>query len=512
MTITRETKLCDNLRLFQKILDAIPCAVILIDGDNLILFWNRSAEKIFGYDNAEVKGKDICDFIIPPENKEVYCAWIRQIKSTHKGEFINKTIRVDAVDKNKNEIPVDLCISPIFLNDNLYIVGTLKKAADQQKIREELEKVVARYQSIIELTHQLAWTTDAQGLVVEDIPYWRAFTGQKYEDILGAGWSDALHPEDKKRTMEIWKKAINEKTDYEVEYRVKRFDEVYRWFLARGIPVLRDDGSIREWVGTCIDITDRKMLAEEKIKQLEEISHSKTEFVSLASHQLQTPLVAIRWLVELILREKSLPEKVCQNVQDIHRSIRNLSMMIDMLLNVSRIEMGRIGVFSRPFNATEAIQTIISDFKPIAAQKNIGMTLEKGEGKFLIVSDENLFRHILNSLLSNALDYTGHGGEIKISLKMKRPNFLIGVRDNGVGIPEKEQEKLFEKFFRASNAKKVKPDGNGLGLYITKEAVKLLGGKIWFESQEGRGSAFFVELPLTSKNNGDGMTLSTKKY
>ena len=126
-----------------------------------------------------------------------------------------------------------------------------------------------RYRSFIEVTGELGWTTNADGEVVEDIPSFRNFTGQTYEEVKGWGWSKALHPDDLERTKRVWKEANRTKSKYEIEYRLRRHDGVYRYFLARGVPVLKEDGNIREWVGTCIDITERKK-AEEALREEEQ--------------------------------------------------------------------------------------------------------------------------------------------------------------------------------------------------------------------------------------------------
>lgn len=157
------------------------------------------------------------------------------------------------------------------------------ESATHYKMEEALRRSESRYRSYIELTGQLAWTTNAKGEVEEDIPSWRRFTGQSYEEVAGTGWSKVLHPDDIKRTLKVWHKAVATKHPYEIEYRVRRFDGVYRHFLVRGVPVYAEDGSIREWVGTCIDISARKKTETELAKhaaRLETLNRSlQEEFV-----------------------------------------------------------------------------------------------------------------------------------------------------------------------------------------------------------------------------------------
>lgn len=143
------------------------------------------------------------------------------------------------------------------------MLGIVQDITERKEAEEALRASVERYRSYIEVTGQLGWTTRANGEVEKDIPTWRQFTGQSVEDVRGWGWSRALHPDDRERTEQSWKNAVKARRTYEVEYRVRRHDGIYRQFLARSVPVIEDDGSIREWVGTCIDVTERKQAERE---------------------------------------------------------------------------------------------------------------------------------------------------------------------------------------------------------------------------------------------------------
>ena len=154
-------------------------------------------------------------------------------------------------------------VSNVYLVDHQKVIQcNIRDITERKKAEEKLRAREERYRSYIEVTGQLAWTTNTDGEVVEDIPVWRKFTGQSEEETKGAGWAKALHPDDVKHTMEVWNNAVATKSAYEVEYRIRRYDGAYRHFLARGVPVVKDDGSIQEWVGTCIDITERKQIED----------------------------------------------------------------------------------------------------------------------------------------------------------------------------------------------------------------------------------------------------------
>jgi diguanylate cyclase (GGDEF)-like protein/PAS domain S-box-containing protein len=174
----------------------------------------------------------------------------------------------------------------------LHYEGSLEDIT-QRKMAEEASRIISnRYRSYIELTEQLGWVTNAAGEVEEDIPSWRNYTGQAEEEVKGAGWSKALHPDDVGRTLEIWKKAVATKSPYETEYRIRRFDGIYRHFIARGVPVLnKADGTIQEWVGTCIDITERKRMEENLMimSMTDPLTglYNRRGFITLADQQLK---------------------------------------------------------------------------------------------------------------------------------------------------------------------------------------------------------------------------------
>lgn len=229
------------------------------------------------------------------------------------------------------------------------------------------------------------------------------------------------------------------------------------------------------------------------------IDEAKTEFISLASHQLRTPISAIRWLSELLAKKEKLNMGVKQYVKDIHFSALRLERLIELFLNVSRVESGGVSVLPEPLEIVEFINEYLNETRIISGKKNISIFFKDHPDKLDAMTDRNMIEFILDNLVSNAIDYTMPGGRIEVVLAKKENDALLTVRDNGVGIPEKEQMHILEKFIRASNAPSMQTDATGLGLYIVSEIVRLLDGKVWFESEVGKGSVFFVSFPLTAK-------------
>jgi len=230
-----------------------------------------------------------------------------------------------------------------------------------------------------------------------------------------------------------------------------------------------------------------------------ELDRVKNEFISIASHQLRTPLTGIQWVVERFTKKEQLTPKGKEYLEDIHSSAKHLTELVDLMLNLSRIEDGRVGITLETLEVVSFIKGFLEETIPLQDKKGLKIVFEDHPAELIIQGDRGALRNIIQSLISNAIEYTPAGGNITVAAEKNDDNFLIKIRDTGIGIPRAEQSRIFEKFVRASNAKLYKTDGTGIGLYIAERSVNRLGGKIWFESEENRGSTFYVTLPLIAK-------------
>ncbi len=229
-----------------------------------------------------------------------------------------------------------------------------------------------------------------------------------------------------------------------------------------------------------------------------EVDQAKTEFVSLASHQLRTPLSTINWYSEMLLEGDAgkLTDEQVKYVDEIYRGNQRMVALVGDLLNVSRIDLGTFMVDPEPTNIIEMAQKIVQDMEPRIFKQKIDFREEYGKNMPLIQVDHKLMRMVIDNLASNAVKYTPEKGKVTLSIKREKDQIHIRVQDSGYGIPEKQQNRIFSKLFRADNVKSKDTEGTGLGLYITKSIVDFAGGKIWFESAENRGTTFHVMLPL----------------
>ena len=237
-----------------------------------------------------------------------------------------------------------------------------------------------------------------------------------------------------------------------------------------------------------------------------EIDQAKTEFVSLASHQLKTPLSAINWYSEMVLEEEVGPlnEKQKEYLKNLYDANRRMVELVNSLLNVSRIDLGAFAVEPAPTDFSAVADEVLTELKPQIGLKKLRLDKEYDKQVPSINADPKLLRIIFQNLLSNAVKYTAPNGVIGLALKKEGDNVLIRVTDTGYGIPAADQGKIFTKLFRADNVRDKEAEGTGLGLYIVKAVVEAGGGRIWFDSLEGRGTSFFITLPLVGMKKKAG--------
>ena len=247
------------------------------------------------------------------------------------------------------------------------------------------------------------------------------------------------------------------------------------------------------------DKTIGLMIVLHDITRGKEIERLKTEFVSIAAHQLRTPLSAIKWTLRMILDGDvgKLSQEQIDFLDKGYRSNERMIALVDDLLNVARIEEGRFVCNTSPYSLEEILEEIISGSSEIIQKKNIKLSFEKPKGPSpkVKVDKEKIILAIQN-LLDNAIRFSEPGGNVTISVKYDKINAEIMIKDVGIGIPVSQHDRIFSKFFRAENAVKSETEGTGFGLFICKNIIDAHHGKIWFESEENKGSTFWFTLPI----------------
>jgi signal transduction histidine kinase len=254
------------------------------------------------------------------------------------------------------------------------------------------------------------------------------------------------------------------------------------------------------------------------ITKEKEIDKVKTEFISLASHQLRTPLTSIGWYVEMLQSGDAgvLNDKQKKFLSEVYTGNKRMVELVNSLLNVSRMELGTFVVEPEPTDIALLARSVADEQKLQIEEKKLKLSAKYAKDLPLFSADPKLLRMVAQNLLSNAVEYTPDKGKVGFDIwlakkgdevggkKVKEDSIVIIVSDTGYGIPAAQQEKIFTKLFRADNVREKDTDGTGLGLYIVKAIVDHSGGEIWFESEENKGTTFYVTLPLTGMKKKEG--------
>jgi PAS domain S-box-containing protein len=236
-----------------------------------------------------------------------------------------------------------------------------------------------------------------------------------------------------------------------------------------------------------------------------EVDRMKTEFISLASHQLRTPLVATKWISEILQEEsQGLNPEIKQYITSIHEANEHMIDLVDALLNISRIESGRIIIDPKPTSLPDLVKSVISEVAVMSKEKDIQISVSSEENLPTIQLDPKLMRHVYMNLLTNSIKYSPDHSHITVSLYRKDTDIISEVKDEGYGIPKNVTDRVFQKFFRAENIAKKVTEGTGLGLYLVKLIVDAAEGKIWFETEENKGTRFWFSLPINGMSPKKG--------
>jgi len=297
-------------------------------------------------------------------------------------------------------------------------------------------------------------------------------------------WS-LIHPEDRVRVEKALNDHLEAGKPFSVEYRIKDGKGQYLNVADRATVIRNQKGDPVRLIGAVTDITERK-----RAEQM------KTDFVSFVTHQLRTPLSGVKWMLELAMDSIENPEDLRSFISDARTSTDRLIRLVNDLLDSSRLERGKLQLALRSMDLPELTRDIVNEITPLVVEKAQSVSIEAIEGMPKVSADPQLLRQAILNLISNAVKYTPVGGRIDIRIDREENKALWTVADTGIGIPRSDIAKLFEKFYRASNAVAVETEGTGLGLYLVRLIVERLGGNVSCESREGVGSKFQVSLPV----------------
>jgi PAS domain S-box-containing protein len=495
-----EKNLRESEERFEMLFNKAPLGYQSLDINGYFIEVNQQWLDILGYARNEVIGKWFGDFLTPTYRN----GFIERFPIFKKNGYVHSEFEMMRKSGEVIFIAFDGKIGYNSVGEFIQTHCILQDITEKIKAEELLREQEQQYRNLANTGAALIWKSGADKRCNYFNEPWLNFTGRTLEQEMGNGWTEGIHPDDFDLCLETYLTAFDKQVAFEMEYRLRHFTGEYRIILDMGSPNFNSKGKFLGYIGHCFDITERKKGELELIaakERAEESDRLKSAFLANMSHEIRTPMNSIMGFASLLPEEDSR-ELMVQYANIIVRNSEQLVHIIDDIVLYSRLQAKILNIHTRCFNVNGLLNDMIQSFNLPEYQNGVELVLgSKVDGSIEITADYEKLRQIFMNLISNAFKYT-HQGKITIGFEVKDNQSVFYVKDTGIGIPEGETEKVFDRFFRGSNTRKESVPGTGLGLSIVKELVELLGGEIWIESDPdghrgGKGSTFFFTVGST---------------
>jgi two-component system, cell cycle sensor histidine kinase and response regulator CckA len=496
-----EESLRKNEAQLQLISDTVPTLISYIDNQLNCLFVNKTCLEWFNLTKDEMVGKQMVEIL----GENAYSNIVHEIKRVLKGESFSiereSYLQGDSKYLRFHYVP-DFDETGKVSGFFSFVIDLTANKLAQEKLRKSEE----RFRSLVNSVAQIVWTTNAEGTLLTALtPKGSLLEGTDYNLI--NGWISNLHPEDKERAIEEITESLKTKSNYVSEYKLMHPDGTYHYYISRGTPIFENNGTVREWVGTLTDITDKK-LAEEKLRKSEEglLQAQKLESVGRLAggiaHDFNNMLTAINGYSDLTLRQLDKHSPLRHNIEEIKKAGERSAALTQQLLAFSRRQI----LQTKLLDLNNIISESIGMFKRLIGE-NIDIVSTLNPPHNFIKADPGQLSQMLLNLVVNSRDALPEGGTINIqtdkfyldedfinqhSIPKTGDYVRLIVSDNGIGINEQTLQQIFEPFFTTKEVGK----GTGLGLSTVYGIVNQLGGCILVDSSVGVGTSFKVYLPI----------------
>ncbi len=379
--------------------------------------------------------------------------------------------------------------------------GIAEDITERKRVEQAFREGEERFRALADATPVLIWGAGTDKLCNYFNKQWLDFTGRSAEEEMGDGWTQSVHPDDLDRCLQTYHQSFDARQPFTIEYRLKRQGDDYRWLLDTGVPRFTPDGTFYGYIGSCIDITDRKRVEEE----LRQSDRRKEEFLAVLSHELRNPLAPIQTAVDLLEHAGSSQAGSERPLAMIKRQVGSLKRLVDDLLDISRISRGKIELRKELVELAAVVAQAVDAVRPLFDDRQQKLHVSIPGESILLEADTTRLEQILFNLLINAARYTPRGGQIWLDVEQLEQKVVIRVRDTGIGIEPDLLPKVFDLFSQGERRVGQSHEGGGIGLSLAKNLVELHGGTITAHSLGADlGSQFVVKLPIAFRAQVEG--------
>lgn len=491
-------------------------AIAHVDWEGHWIDFNGVLPQITGYSREELLQMTFSDLTHPEDRGEDW-RLARKLLEDNSGTF---SIEKRYVRKTGESVWVHATVS--LLADSvgrpLNFISVIQDIDAGKKAMQALRESEDHYRFMVDSNPQMPWTADSKGIMTDFSDRWLALTALSREATRGQAWLDVLHPDDRKTMVVEWQRSVSTGEPYDIEHRARTKDGGYRWMRTRAVARKDGRGNIIRWYGSTEDIEHQKQIESELETLVQQrtaelhaanaaltiardqalaAAKTKSEFLANMSHEIRTPMNGVIGLTSLLL-ERQLDAEVLDMVKTICSSGETLLRVIDDILDLSRMDAGKLDIEKTPVDMGALCSDIVSLFQSHAQAKRIWLQCQAPPKKMpIVLADSVRIRQVFSNLITNGVKFTERGG-VTLSWDWIQVDHSVRaafvVRDTGTGIPAERAEAVFESFTQADGSTHRRFGGTGLGLTISKRIIDLMGGTIVLESEVGHGSQFTVSL------------------
>jgi PAS domain S-box-containing protein len=500
-----EEKLRDSESRYRVLFDGAADASLLMN-DKGFMDCNSAALKMFGYASvADLTALHPADLSPPnqPDGTPSQAGSEQRIATA----FLNGKNRFEWLHRRKNgeDFPAEVCLTALTLHGRPALLGTVRDITERKQAESSLRTSEEQFRQLADNIHEVFFVATADPIkMVYFSPAYDEIWGRPRQEVYDrpAAWVESVHPEDREGVGRFFVRCM-QGIKSEHSYRIVRPDGSVRWIYARCFPVHDPQGKLVRVVGIAEDMTERKRteVALTQAKEAAEAANrAKSEFLANMSHEIRTPMNGIIGMTELALDTDLNPEQL-EYLNMVKGSADALLIILNDILDFSKMEAGKMELDHLSFNLRKSLGDVVKTLAVKAQQKGLELIFDVSpEVPDTVMGDPARLRQVVVNLVGNSIKFT-EKGEIEVSAQVEAPNIegtilRFSIRDTGIGIPVGKQHQIFGAFTQADSSTTRKYGGSGLGLTISAQLVGLMGGRMWVESEVGKGSTFYFTVQV----------------